>query len=128
MAEGSSGTQKLWVKGASLLAGQGAWVALDKGNMDAFSATTNALATEATETGVARKAATVTNVTTAVTNDTTQWQAVFNVGATVSITGAGVLSASAAGDLWAWHRWPAVVNAISGDTITQTFKCQMTGA
>jgi len=46
MAEGSSGTQKLWARAATALSALSAWIGLDKGNMDAFSATTNALATE----------------------------------------------------------------------------------
>ena len=124
MAEGSSGTNKLLAKSAGLLAAQSAWIGLDKGNMDAFSPTTNALASEATESGVVRKAATVTSTTTTITNDTTTFNAVFTVGAAVALTGAGVMSAATAGDMWAWHRWPGVVNASAGDTITQTFNCK----
>ena len=121
MAEGSSNTNKLLAKTAQLLATQSAWIALDKGNMDSFGAATNALATEATEAGVARTAATVSNVTTTVTNDTNRFTVTFSVGAAVAITGSGVLSASIAGDLWAWHRWPGVVNATVGDTLIVTF-------
>ena len=126
MAEGSSGTQKLWAKAAGLMAAQTAFIALDKGNMDTMAATSNSLVNEATEAGMARTAATVTNVTTTVANDTVQWQAVFTMGAIVALSGAGVLSASSGGDLWAWHRWAGVVTTNVGDTLTQTFKCKQT--
>lgn len=122
MAEASSPTNKLYAKIGALLAGVGAWIALDKGDMSAFDATTNALASEATESGVARAAATVTNETTTIAGDSCQWYKSFAVGATVGLTGAGVMSASGSGDMWAWHRWPATVNAISGDTINETIK------
>lgn len=121
MAEGFSGTVKLMAKAAGLLAGQNAWIGFDKGSMDSFTVNTNALTLEATETGVARAAATVTNITTTVAQDTTRWTTTFTVGASVTLMGAGLLSANAAGDLRAWHRWAGAVNTQSGDTITQTF-------
>jgi hypothetical protein len=122
MAEGSSPTNKIYAKFANLLAAVNAWIALDKGDMAAFDASTNALASEATESGVARAAATVTQETTTVTGDSVQWYKSFAVNATVALTGAGVFSASGSGDMWAWHRWPATVNAIAGDTINETIK------
>lgn len=124
MAEGSSPTNKLYAKIAGLLAGQNAWIALDKGDMSAFSATTNAPASEATESGVARAAATVSNVTTTVTNDTCRWYKSFSVGATVTLKGALVMSADSNGDCWAWHRWAGDANVQSGDTINETIDCQ----
>ena len=122
MAEASSPTNKLYGKIGTLLAAVGAWIALDKGDMAAFDATTTALASEATESGVARAAATVSNETITVAGDTCKWTKSFSVGATVALTGAGVMSASGSGDMWAWHRWPATVNAISGDTVVETIQ------
>ena len=124
MAERSLSTWKGWAKAAGLLAGASGWTALDKAAMGAYTAATNALTTEATESGVARAASTVSNVTTTQTNDTTRFYKSFAVGATVALTGAGIFSAATAGDMWAFHEWPATVNAVSGDTINETIDMQ----
>jgi hypothetical protein len=92
--------------------------------MAAYDATTNALTTESTASGVARTAATVTNPTTTVTGDTNQAYKSFSVGATVSLYGCGLFSASSSGDMWQWHRWAAVVNFQSGDTLQETMQLQ----
>src|SRR3990167_6726466 len=124
MAERSLSTWKGWAKAAGLLAGQSGWLALDKAAMGGYTAATNALTTEASESGVARASATVSNVTTTQTNDTTRFYKSFSVLATVSITGAGVFSASTAGDMWAFHEWAASVPVVSGDTINETIDLQ----
>ncbi len=124
MAEGTSPTNKLYTKVGGLLAALSLWIALDKGDMAALDETTNAPVSEATESGVARAAATVTNPQTTVIGDTLQAYKSFAVNATVALTGAHVMSAAAVGDDYQWHRWAATANVIAGDTVNETLKIQ----
>jgi hypothetical protein len=129
MAERGVATNKLFAaKALAMQAGAGfdrpLYVALDKAAMSGLDATSNALGSEATESGVARAAATLSLQTTTVANDTCRVYKSFAVGATVSIYGAGAFSATPGGNMQAFHEWPAVVNLVAGDTVNETIDLQ----
>jgi hypothetical protein len=129
MAERGVPTNKLFVaKALAMQAGTGfdrpLYVALDKASMAGLDATSNALGTEATESGVARAASTLTVQTTTVTGDTCRVYKSFSCAATVTIYGAGVFNAASTGNMLAFHEWPALVNLISGDTVNETVDLQ----
>jgi hypothetical protein len=131
MAERGVPTNKLFVaKALAMQAGTGfdrpLYMALDKADMSGLDATSNALGSEATESGVARAAATLSIVTTGggVTDDTCRVYKSFSVGATVTIYGAGAFNASSTGNMMAFHEWPALVNLINGDTVNETIDLQ----
>jgi hypothetical protein len=124
MAEASSPTNKLYLaKAKAMQAGESfdrpLYIALDKGDMSAFDASTNAPASEATEDGVARAAAILTLQQTTIANDTCRVYKSFSVGASVPLTGALAMSAESEGNALAWHRWAATANVQSGDTINE---------
>jgi len=124
MADTGSPTNKLYGKCGALLAAVSQWLALDIGSEAGFTAATNALASECAGSGLTRAAATVTNPTTTVAGDTNQAYKSFSAGATATLTGAGIFSASSAGDMWAYHTYavpPAVQN---GDTLNETLSVQ----
>lgn len=84
-------------------------------------ATDTALFTEATE---ARVTATMSNVTTTVTNDTAQYVATMTcAGAGKTITNMGLLDASTAGNLFFHADFTGVALNV-GDSIQGTFKVQ----
>jgi hypothetical protein len=124
MAEATGPTNKLYAKVTALLVATPQWIALDSGDMSTFSATNNALVSEAVGSGLARTQATVSSNTIAVTNDACQAYVSFASNATANINGAGLFSASSTGDLWTWHRWAAMVPAQAGDTLNETIKNQ----
>jgi hypothetical protein len=129
MAERGIVTNKEFVaKALAMQAGTGfdrpLYMALDKASMSGLDATSNALGSEATETGVARAATTLTIVQTTVTGDTCRCYKSYSVGATVTIYGAGVFNAVSTGNMLAFHEWAALANLISGDTVNETIDLQ----
>jgi len=91
----------------------------------AFDPTQTALVTE-----VKRKAATVSRVTTSVTNDTAQLQATFSsadgLTGTAAITESGVFDASTGGNMLCRQTFSALnINWDAGDTLTITWKLQV---
>jgi hypothetical protein len=129
MAERGVATNKLFLaKALAMQAGTGfdrpLYLALDKAAMGSLDATSNALGTEATESGVARASATLTLQQTTIANDTCRVYKSFSVGATVGIYGAGAFNAASTGNMLAFHEWPALVNLISGDTVNETIDLQ----
>lgn len=101
-----------------------AWIGVGVGTT-AFSASDTALETEKLEDGTtsaaAHKAATVSLVTTDVTNDTAQLVATFAFTATLAITESGVFNASSAGTLLCRQTFSAI-NVINGDSLQVTWK------
>ncbi len=131
MAERGVATNKLFVaKALAMQAGTGfdrpLYMALDKSAMTALDATSTLLGSEATESGVARAATTLTVQTTTVTGDTCRCYKSYAVNATVSIYGGGVFSVVTANtaNMLAFHEWAAVANVIAGDTINETIDLQ----
>lgn len=98
-------------------------IAIGTGTTAAAAADT-ALQTEITTGGGARGAATATQVTTSVTNDTTQLVKTFSFTAGFAVTEEGILdNASSGGSLLA-HQVFSAVNVVSGDSLTITHKYQ----
>jgi hypothetical protein len=131
MAEGSSPTNKLYVSLAlALQAGAGfdrpLWMAFDSTDMLAYSAATNALTGELSTGGIARGTTTVTLslATTAIAADTCTAYLSCTPTGSAPIYGAGLFSASTAGNLLAWHRWAGLVTVASTDTIQETINIQ----
>jgi len=129
MAERGVVTNKTFLaKALAMQAGTGfdrpLYVALDKASMASLDATSNALGSEATESGVARAAATLSLQQTTIANDTCRVYKSFAVGATVTIYGAGAFTAASNGNMMAFHEWPSPVNLISGDTVNETMDLQ----
>lgn len=108
------------------LSGQGSYstfvnVAIGTG-ATAPAVTDTALGTEITTGGGARGAATATQVTTTVTNDTTQLVKTFTFSASFAVTEEGILdNASTGGSLLARQTF-AAVNVASGDSLQITHK------
>ena len=131
MAEGSSPTNRLYASLAlALQAGAGfdrpLWMGFDSSDMLAYTAATNALTAEMSTGGLARGTTTVvlTLATTTVAADSCKCYASTSPTTAAAIYGAGMFSASTVGNLLAWHRWAAVVNATSTDTIQETITIQ----
>lgn len=76
-----------------------------------------------TEVGTARIAITPTRVTTSVTNDTGQFVFTFTAASSVSVTNAGIFTASSAGTL-VQKSDHATIPLLNGDSIQYTFKNQ----
>lgn len=102
MAQVESPTNKHYNKVAALMAALSLWIALDKGSMASCDEATNAPVTEATESGLARASATVSQETTSVTGDTMKATKTFTAGEAATITGFHVMSASESGDDYGW--------------------------
>lgn len=82
-----------------------------------------ALQTEITTGGGARASATATQVTTSVTNDTTQLVYTWNFTSTFAVTEEGILDAASSGNLLA-HQVFSAVNVANGDSLQVTHKYQ----
>lgn len=80
-----------------------------------------ALETEITDSGLARASATLSRITTDVTNDTAQLVKTFSPTASKAVTESGVLNASSSGTLLARQTFSAV-NVINGDSFQVTWK------
>ena len=91
----------------------------------AAAAADTALQTAITDSGLARASATVSRVTTTVTNDTAQLVKTWSVSGTKAITEAGAFNASSAGTILG-HQVFSAVNVVSGDTFQLTYKFQIT--
>jgi hypothetical protein len=81
------------------------------------------LGTETAASGLSRAAATVSLVTTSVTNDTAQMLKSFSVSGTVAVTESGVLNASSVGTLLCRQVFTAI-NVVNTDTLQITWKVQ----
>lgn len=86
-------------------------------------ATSTALASESTTSGAQRGAATATQVTTTVTNDTTQLVKTFTFTGTFAVTEEGIFDSAVAssGSMLAYQSF-AAINVVSGDTLQITHK------
>lgn len=116
---------------AGLLNGSGSpttptYIAVGTGVV-AVAAADTALGTETAASGLSRAAATVSLVTTTVTNDTAQWLKSFSVTGTVAVTESGVLNAASVGTLLCRQTFSAI-NVVSGDTLQITWKVAETSA
>ena len=96
------------------------YLALGTGTTAANIADT-ALQTETSASGLARAAATVSRVTTTVTNDTLQLLKAFTSGASVAVTECGMFNAASSGTILGRQVF-AAVNVVSGDILTITYK------
>lgn len=113
---------------ASRINGSGAepaftWIGIGIGTTGAAAADT-VLETERDEAGTTNtnhKSASVSRVTTDVTNDTAQLVTTFNFSATLAITESGVFNASPDGVMLARQTFSAV-NVVSGDSLQVTWK------
>ena len=124
MAQVDSPTNKGYAKAAGLMAALSLWIALDEGDMGSNDATTNAAIDECVVSGLARAAATVTNITTTVANDTMQATKTFTSGGDATLTGFLEMSAAADGDCYQWCAFNASQVLESGDQIVCTAKTQ----
>ncbi|HCE10670.1 MAG TPA: hypothetical protein DEQ40_19080 [Oxalobacteraceae bacterium] len=111
------------------ISGQGAYnpfvnIALGTGTQ-ATPATSTALAAEITTLGGGRAAATASQVTTTVTNDTTSLSKVFTFTGALAITEEGIFDSASAssGNMFAYQSF-AVINVVNADTLTVTHKYQ----
>lgn len=86
----------------------------------AAAATDTALESEIVDSGLSRAAATVSRVTTDVTNDSARMTKTFTVTGTKAVTESGVLNAGAAGTLLARQVFSAV-NVVNGDSLAITW-------
>lgn len=82
------------------------------------------LQTETATSGLSRASATVSRITTSVTNDTAQLDKTFSVTGTVAVTEAGALNAASSGTLLGRQVFSAV-NVVNGDTLQITYKFQV---
>lgn len=83
--------------------------------------TDTTLETETATSGLSRAASTNSRVTTDVTNDTAQFVKAFSVSGTVAVTESGVFDSASTGTLLARQTF-SVINVVSGDTLTITWK------
>lgn len=116
---------------AGLLNGSGSpttptYIAVGTG-ATAVAATDTTLQTETATSGLSRAVASVSLVTTTVTNDTAQWLKSFSVSGTVAVTESGVLNAASVGTLLCRQTFSAV-NVVNGDTLQITWKIACTSA
>ena len=105
-----------------------AWTHIALGTGTGQNASDTALDTETSASGLARAAATMSTVTTTVTDDTIQAYKVFTAGATATITEAGVFNASSSGDMLMVGDLSPSAAMVSGDTLTLTMKCKIQAA
>lgn len=80
-----------------------------------------ALETEITDSGLERASASVSLVTTTVSNDTAQMVVTFTVTGTKAVTESGVLNDSSSGSLLCRQVFSAI-NVVSGDSLQITWK------
>lgn len=88
----------------------------------AHDATDTTLDTETTGSGLARASATVSRVTTTVTNDTLNLSKAFSVTGTVTIGEQGTFNASSGGDMLQRTALSPTRAVVNGDTYTLTVK------
>lgn len=129
MAQTQSPTIKLYRGAAEAIKGAVSFskfthIALDTGNMGAFTDETNALASECSVGGLTRAAATITNETTVHTNDTVQAYYQFTASGSANITGFGVFDAGSNGNLMMWCAFAATLELQSNDKLACTGRAQ----
>lgn len=95
------------------------YIAVGTGTTAANAADTT-LETELAASGLSRAAATVSRVTTDVTNDSARLTKTFSVTGTVAVTESGVLNAASTGVLLARQVFSAV-NVVNGDSLAVTW-------
>jgi len=83
----------------------------------AVAATDTTLETEITDSGLARAAATVSQTTTTVTNDTLRLAKTFPVTGTKAVTEIGAFNASSSGTMLG-HQVFSALNVVNGDSVT----------
>lgn len=93
----------------------------------AAAATDTTLETEITDSGLGRAAATVSQVTTTVTNDTLKLAKTFTVTGTKAITEAGALNNSSGGTLLG-HQVFSAVNVVNGDSFALEYSFKFASA
>jgi hypothetical protein len=99
-------------------------ICLDKASMAAFDEDSNAAGSEATESGLARAAATLSLQTTTKANDTLRATKTFTAAAGATCYGALAMSATPAGNCMGWSAWAASQAIAIGDQVVQTFNWQ----
>lgn len=112
---------------ASRINGDGAaavfnYVAIGTGSA-AAAATDTTLGTEIAADGGQRATATVSRITTTVTNDTAKWLITYNFTGSYAVTESGIFNAASAGTMLA-RRVFAAINVASGDSIQITWTTQ----
>ena len=105
-----------------------AWTHIALGTGTGQNASDTTLDTETAASGLARVGATMSTVTTTVTDDTIQAYKVFTAGATVLVKEAGVFNASSGGDMLMVGALAPEASMVSGDTLTITMKCKIQAA
>jgi len=88
----------------------------------AHDATDTTLDAEITDSGLARASATVSRVTTTVTNDTLQLQKQWSVTGTKTLGEEGTFNAASAGDMLQRAALSPTRSVVNGDTYTLTVK------
>jgi hypothetical protein len=87
--------------------------------------TATALASEVTDSGLARiTAGTISTLQTTLADDTASWVHVFTATGTKAITEAAIFNASSGGDMLIVGAVSPTASMVSGDTLTLTMKCQ----
>lgn len=89
----------------------------------AAAATDTALGAEISTLGGSRVAATLSRVTTSVTNDTAQFVGAWTFSGTLAIVEAGIFDTNAAGTMLSRQTFSAY-NVVNGDSMTITWKVQ----
>jgi hypothetical protein len=110
------------------MSGQGAYAAFVNlaigTGATAAAATDTALQTEIATNGGARGAATATQVTTTVANDTTQLVKTWTFTGSFAVTEEGILDQAVSGGYLLAHQVFSAINVASGDSLTVTHKFQ----
>lgn len=99
------------------------YVAIGTGTV-APAATDTTLGTEISTGGGGRAAATVSRITTTVTNDTAKWVLTYNFTASFAVTESGIFNAASSGTMLARKTFSAI-NVVSGDSLQITWKVQV---
>lgn len=119
----SAGTEPTWPTtiGNTVVDGTVTWTCFGGETPNAGDTT---LMNEITTGGLARASATVSRVTTTVTNDTAQLDKTWSVTASFAVKEAGALNAASSGTLLGRQTFSAV-NVANGDTLQVIYKFQM---
>lgn len=99
------------------------YVAIGTGTT-AEAATQTALVTEISTGGGQRAIATLSRVTTTVTNDTARWVITYNFSSSFAVTESGIFNAASTGCMLA-RKVFAAVNVVNGDSIQLTWRVQI---
>lgn len=130
MAQVEKPTYKLYIACANAIKGDSydkfVAIALEKGDMSGFTEASTAPATEATESGLARAAGTVSLEAATATNDTVKIAHEFTAGAAATITGMWSMAATATAITTGleWCQFASSHAMASGDKVACTLKAQ----